>query len=351
MPSHPGGGPLRILRAVSSALTGPGALPDRLTAAVGHLVPELADRSEVRLLGEATLPAPAPCVLEVPLAGDDGAPLGSLRLVRLAAGAAFAEPDRELVAEVAGRLAAAIQLEALRAGAAELASTHDEFLATMSHELRTPLNVVVGWVELLRLGKLAPDKQARALEIIDRNARVQARLMDDLLDASRMLAGRIRVEPRPLPIADLVGEAVEALRPHAADSGVALEVQLAGSPVLRADPERISQILHNLVGNAIKFTPAGGRVEVSLRVDATNAVLAVSDTGSGISADLLPLIFERFFQGERKRLGKTRGLGLGLFIARHLARLHGGDILAESDGPGRGARFTVRLPLAGPPHT
>ena len=340
---------IRAVGRAVEALRGAAPLQDRLAAAAAALVPALAERAEVEILGAPAGPAVSGANggwTEIPLITPGGRPVGVLRL-----GGRAGDPPAVLVelAELAAaHMASAVELAGLRAGAEDGARAHDDFLATLSHELRTPLNVVVGWVDLLRRGQLPPEKHGRALELIDRNARVQTRLMDDLLDVSRMMAGRLRLEPRTISGAELVRGAVEALRPQAAEVDLTIDLRVEADPELRADPERLGQILHNLVGNAIKFTPAGGRIEVALAVAGADALISVTDTGQGIAPDLLPHLFDRFVQGERKRLGRTRGLGLGLFIARHLARMHGGDVTAESQGPGQGARFTVRLPLAGP---
>jgi len=334
----------RLLGELTAVLRAAAPLDERLRAACALLVPALADAAEVLPALAAPPPAGGAAAVDLPLGGHGGEPLGALRLVRGAARGPLGGAERELAEEAAARIAAAVEVDHLRARVEELARNQDELLATLSHELRTPLNVVVGWVDLLRRDQLPQEKHARALELIDRNARVQSRLMDDLLDASRMLAGRVRVEPRPLTSGELVLEAVEALRPQAAEAGVALEVRIEAQPTVQADPERLSQVLHNLIGNAVKFTPSGGRVEVSLTAQGGHALIQVADTGAGIAPELLPRVFDRFVQGERRRLGKTRGLGLGLYIARHLVRLHGGDIEVASEGPGRGARFTVRLP-------
>ena len=340
---------IRAVGRAVEALRSAAPLEDRLAVAAAALVPALAERAEVKILPDPAGPAVRDARdgwTEIPLIAAGGQAVGLLRV-----GGRAGDPPAVLLqlAELAAaHMASAVELASLRAGAEDGARAHDEFLATLSHELRTPLNVVVGWVDLLRRGKLPPEKHDRALELIDRNARVQTRLMDDLLDVSRMMAGRLRLEARALPGGELVRGAVEALRPQAEEVGLTIDLRIEAEPELRADPERVSQILHNLLGNAVKFTPAGGRIEVALAVAGADAVITVTDTGPGIAPELLPHLFDRFVQGERKRLGRTRGLGLGLFIARHLARMHGGDVTAESEGPGKGARFTVRLPLAGP---
>ena len=235
----------------------------------------------------------------------------------------------------------------LRAEELEQANrTKDEFLATLSHELRTPLTAILGWSRLLRARQFDEAGQERAVEVIERNAEAQAKLIDDLLDVSRIITGKLRLEAQPVALASVVETVVNALRPSAEAKGLRLEpsVDPATDPVT-GDPNRLRQIVTNLLSNAIKFTPEGGRVEVRLgRADA-HARLTVRDTGAGIRAEDLPYIFERFRQADSTNTRTHSGLGLGLAIARHLVELHGGTIHAESQGEGQGAAFTVELPL------
>jgi signal transduction histidine kinase/CheY-like chemotaxis protein len=233
-----------------------------------------------------------------------------------------------------------------RADAEEANRTKDEFLAILSHELRTPLNAMLGWVHLLRGGKLDGPTTARGLDVLERNTRAQARLIDDLLDVSRIVTGKLLVEARPVELADVAAAAVDAVRPAAAARGVSLNVQLdpAGGPV-RGDATRLQQVAWNLLSNAVKFTPAGGRVEVRLLRADSHAELVVSDNGQGISSALLPFVFDRFRQGDSSSTRRHGGLGLGLAIVRHLVELHGGAVTAESAGETRGATFRVRLPI------
>jgi PAS domain S-box-containing protein len=235
----------------------------------------------------------------------------------------------------------------LRAEELEQANrTKDEFLATLSHELRTPLTAILGWSRLLRGRQFDEAGRERAVEIIERNAEAQAKLIEDLLDVSRIITGKLRLEVQPVVLAPLVETVVNALRPSAEAKRLRLDPALdpATGPVT-GDPNRLRQIVTNLLSNAIKFTPEGGRVEVRLgRADA-HARLTVLDTGAGIRAEDLPHIFERFRQADSTNTRTHSGLGLGLAIARHLVELHGGTIRAESEGEGRGAAFTVELPL------
>jgi signal transduction histidine kinase/CheY-like chemotaxis protein len=225
----------------------------------------------------------------------------------------------------------------------------DEFLALLSHELRAPLSAMLGWVRSLRSGRLDPERSTHALEVIERNMALQARLIEDLLDVSRTIAGKLHLEPRPVAIRDVAEAAIEALRPAASAKHVHLQSTLGSEPAMvRGDSIRLQQALGNLLSNAVKFTPGGGRIEVSLTHADGHVRLQVRDTGQGIGADLLPHLFERFRQGESSITRPHAGLGLGLALTRYLVELHGGTIRAESPGPGQGATFTVLLP-AGPP--
>lgn len=234
--------------------------------------------------------------------------------------------------------------DAERAGRAK-----DEFLALVSHELRSPLGVVASWLPMLRRDE-RPDLRNRAVTVIHRNVSLLARLIGDLLDASRIVSGKLELERTLVEFAELVCTAVEALQPSAADRGVELHFRADTAEIyVDGDVERLDQIVHNLVENAIKFTPAGGRIDVDVEARDGRVALAVRDTGQGIAAELLPTVFSRFRQGVGGPRGAARGLGLGLGIVRHLAELHGGGAEAESEGPGRGTRVRVELPLASEP--
>jgi PAS domain S-box-containing protein len=222
----------------------------------------------------------------------------------------------------------------------------DEFLATVSHELRTPLNAILGWATILRRGIAGKGSESSAVETIERNARSQAQLIEDLLDVSRITSGKLRLEVGPADLISVIKSAIESIR-HAAD---AKEIQLqmildpAVSPY-HGDAGRLQQVIWNLLSNAVKFTPKGGLVQVRLDRADSKAAIMVSDTGEGISPDFLPYVFDRFQQADGSITRKHGGLGLGLAIARHIIEMHGGTITAESAGPGKGARFTVSLPL------
>jgi PAS domain S-box-containing protein len=222
----------------------------------------------------------------------------------------------------------------------------NEFLATLSHELRTPLNAILGWARLLRGGGLDRGKHDGALATIERNAMAQARLIDDLLDLARIVSGKLALEVRPVDLGDIVMSAVESIRPQAEAKEIALsyDVDRSVGPFV-GDKSRLGQVLWNLVTNAVKFTPQQGRVHVALTRRNGEAVITVRDTGSGIDPTLVPVIFDRFRQGETGTARRHGGLGLGLAIARRLVELHGGTIEARSPGRGKGATLTVRLPL------
>jgi PAS domain S-box-containing protein len=238
--------------------------------------------------------------------------------------------------------------DSLRSRADDLAAANrakEDFLATLSHELRTPLNAMLGWTRLLRMGKLDAGARSRALETIERNAHVQEQLIADILDVSRIVTGRLRLDLRPIDLAPVIDAAIDTLQPSAAAKGVDLSCTLAGVGKVLGDPDRLQQVVWNLLSNAIKFTPAGGHVSISLTRARTSAVIAVTDTGEGISPSLLPHVFDRFTQGDSSVTRMHGGLGLGLSIVRHLVELHGGEVWAHSEGPGHGATVSVSLPL------
>jgi signal transduction histidine kinase len=226
----------------------------------------------------------------------------------------------------------------------------DQFLATLSHELRTPLNAVLGWVTMLRTGAVRDDRREHALEVVERNARAQAQLIEDLLDTSRILMGKMRVDMRPLPIVPAVLAVLDSVRPTADAKGIHLhgpELRDLGPATIAADPGRFEQIVSNLLSNAIKFTPPGGDVWLNVRCETEQLRLSVRDTGVGIDADFLPHVFDRFRQADGSTTRTHAGIGVGLAIVRHLVEAHGGFIETHSDGPNRGAEFVVMLPLSG----
>ncbi|AUX41619.1 two-component hybrid sensor and regulator [Sorangium cellulosum] len=239
--------------------------------------------------------------------------------------------------------------QAARREAEAASQLKDEFLATMSHELRTPLTAVLGWIRMLRTGKLSEDRREKALETVERNAQAQAQLVDDLLDISRIMAGKLRLDVQPIELAAVMEAALEVVRPAADAKGVRLEPLLdPGVGAVSGDAGRLQQVVWNLLSNAVKFTSRGGVVRVRLeRVDAS-AEVVVSDTGQGIDPAFLPYVFEQFRQADSGTTRKHGGLGLGLTIVKSLVEMHGGTAHATSEGRGRGATFTVRLPLTAP---
>ena len=246
-----------------------------------------------------------------------------------------AEDERE--ARIASERAA-------RAEAERASRLKDDFLATLSHELRTPLNAILGWSQILRRSRRGPEDIEKGLEIIERNTRLQVQLISDLLDISRVVSGKIRLDLAAVDLRATLKAAVDTLRPTAEAKGVHLEEAL--EPVTsRGDPARLQQVAWNLLSNAIKFTPRGGHIHVTLARAGERAVFRVRDTGQGISPDFLPCIFERFRQADPSAARRHGGLGIGLAVVHHIVELHGGRVSASSDGEGRGAIFVVELPL------
>jgi signal transduction histidine kinase len=221
----------------------------------------------------------------------------------------------------------------------------DEFLATMSHELRTPLNAIMGWAFMLQQGQVAPKDQAHAYEVIARNARAQTTLIEDLLDVSRATAGRLTLNRRELDITALLKAAGDSLEPAARAQQLSIRCDLPPDlGTMHADPVRLQQIVLNLLSNAVKFTPAGGEITLTASGTRDSVTFVVCDTGTGIAAEALPLVFERFWQADRSTTRAHSGVGLGLTICRHLVELHGGTIDASSAGEGQGTTIRVRLP-------
>ena len=264
----------------------------------------------------------------------------------------FTDRDEDILLQLADHAAIAIRNAQLLAreqqarSEAEAANRmKDQFLATLSHELRTPLNAVLGWAVTLRSARLDEASAARALEAIERNARAQSQLIEDLLDISRIVTGKLRLDLRPVDPAAVVENALDAVRPAAHAKGLAIHSVLdpQAGPV-SGDPDRLQQVVWNLVSNAVKFTPSGGRVDVRLQRAGDHVEIVVADTGRGIPADLLPHIFDRFRQADGESSRAQTGLGIGLALVKHLVELHGGGVEARSPGPGAGATFTVRLP-------
>ena len=286
-----------------------------------------------------------------PIKGPNGEIVGASKIARditeqrqarKALDAAYAEAER------ARREAeqAAAEKERLYRQAEESSRLKEEFLATISHELRTPLSAILGWTRMLRLGQLSAEEHAKALDTIERNARAQAQLIDDLLDVSRIVTGKLRMDVRPSDPTSFIDAAVEAVRPAAEAKGVRLQkVMDSGTVAIPGDPVRLQQVVWNLLSNAIKFTPRGGHVQIRSERVNSHLEIVVSDTGQGIASDFLPHVFDRFRQADQKTSRQHGGMGLGLAIVRHLVELHGGTVRASSAGVGQGATFTVQLPI------
>jgi PAS domain S-box-containing protein len=251
--------------------------------------------------------------------------------------------DRKRTAEELAR--SLVRERELRAEAEAAGRAKDEFLAILSHELRTPMNAILGWVTVLRSEATSPELTAKAIDIIHRNVMAQNQLIADLLDVSRIVSGKLAVEKRPIDPLEAADAAVETVRAAAEARGVTLRANRSMGMAVMGDPHRLHQILTNLLANAVKFTPSGGEVTVSVARSGAQAQITVADTGEGIDAAFLPHVFERFRQADASHTRRYRGLGLGLAIARFLTEEHGGTIDAASPGPGEGATFTVRLPL------
>ena len=245
--------------------------------------------------------------------------------------------------------AAKEEAERARAEAEAANRMKDQFLATLSHELRGPIHAIAGWTQILRSGQLDAAKRARALDVIDRNAQAQAQLIGDLLDISSIISGKLRLDTRPSYPVESVEAALAAVLPAAEAKEVHVERSLdAGAGPVLADPDRLQQVVFNLLGNAVKFTPPGGWVEVRLEEEGGEVRIQVRDSGEGIDPELLPHVFDSFWQADASTTRRQRGLGLGLAIVRQIVELHGGGVAAASPGKGQGAVFTVSLPLLHP---
>ncbi len=284
--------------------------------------------------------------LAAPLTGRDGRPFGLLHVLDRADGD-FGPDDASALTQLAQMSSIAIE-NAVNAEAREANRMKDEFLTTLSHELRTPLAAIVGWTRLLRTGRLDAPRTVQALEVIERNVASQAKLIDDLLDVSRIITGKLRLSVRRGSLSSVVAAAMDSMRPAADGKQIELRFEnavAAGEDEMVGDPDRLQQIFWNLISNSIKFTPAHGRVVIELRrSDAPGYEVEVTDTGQGMSRDFLRHAFDRFRQADSSVTRAHGGLGIGLAIARHLTELHGGSISAESAGPGLGSRFLIRLP-------
>lgn len=310
---------------------------------------------------------PVTSYLAVPVVSRSGEVLGGLFFGHPAPNI-FTERDEVVVAGLASQAAvamdnarlyetakraraeaenAAAEKERLYRQAEESSRLKEEFLATISHELRTPLSAILGWARMLRMGTLSEENAAKALDTIERNARAQAQLVDDLLDVSRIITGKLRMDVQPADPNSFIDAAVEAVRPAAEAKGVRVQKVIdTGAISIPGDPVRLQQVVWNLLSNAIKFTPRGGRVQIRSERVNSHLEIVVSDTGQGISEDFLPHVFDRFRQADQKTSRQHGGMGLGLAIVRHLVEMHGGTVRAMSDGEGQGSTFTVMLPIS-----
>ncbi len=278
--------------------------------------------------------------------------VGAISLVYADSNRRYDANDVGLAEELGRRAGAALENAQLYAqaqdaakAAEEASRAKDEFLAMVSHELRTPLSAIMGWADLLR-DQVTDPALAKPLEVIHRNAHAQVRIIDDVLDVSRVITGKFHIEPRPVDLVAITRQAIEVVRP----SALARRIEIVPPPttsshVLVVDPERIQQVVWNLLSNAVKFTDPGGKVEVGIRQEGTSLVLTVSDTGRGIAPEFLPHVFERFRQADSSITRRVGGLGLGLALVRHIVELHGGQVSVKSAGLGKGATFEISLPI------
>jgi PAS domain S-box-containing protein len=272
-----------------------------------------------------------------PIRDVDGRPVGAVLVFRDISGKRRAERKRDSLLE--------LEQEARRE-AERLNRVRDEFLAVVSHELRTPLTAIAGWSELLKSGPWDEERVRKGLEIIARNARSQTQLIDDILDVSRIIAGKVRVTRKPVLVRSVIEAALDTVRPVAETKDIHVEVTIAPDvDTLLGDEARLQQVVWNLLSNAVKFTPKGGRVDVGVEQVENHVVVSVTDTGQGISPAFLPVIFDRFRQADSSAARAQKGLGLGLAIVRYLVDLHAGTAHAESEGEGRGSKFVVRIPI------
>jgi PAS domain S-box-containing protein len=283
------------------------------------------------------------CFVSVPMTSQ-GRTFGVITFLGTGNRTLFEPQDVALAEELARRAALAVDNARLYRSAQEANRAKDEFLANLSHELRTPMTAILGWAHLLQLGDLEPDQVDLGLRTIRQSGEAQAKLIDDLLDVSRIVTGKLHLSPVPVDLTAILQNAVAAIRPAADAKKQRLEIELAGGPVtVLGDASRLQQVFWNLLSNAVKFTPAGGVVRLMAAESGGDVAVTVQDSGEGIAAEFLPLVFERFRQAATFQRGRT-GLGLGLAIAKELIELHGGSIAASSAGFGRGATFTVSLP-------
>ncbi len=365
----------RLLAAATRVLATSVDYEDTLAALPRTLVPRFADWASVHLgngdghhrVAAAGADDLSPDGGQIADAIAEGVPVREARLLLLPlrAGAstigvmAYATRDRyfdvqalAFAAELADRIALTIDRARLFRDLQRANRVKDEFLATLSHELRTPLNAVLGWTRMLRRGTVPPDRTPAILETIERNAAAQMQLVEELLDLSAMAGGSLQLNVTRVDLRELIGGAVETVRPAADAKGLRVKVTMTDSvKEIAGDLARLRQVLWNLLANAVKFTPAGGEIDVTIVDGPADVEITVRDTGPGIPPDFLPLVFEPFRQADSSSTRSAGGLGLGLAIVRHIVEAHGGTVTAGSDGPDRGSIFSVRLPAGRPPES
>ncbi|HEY0408411.1 MAG TPA: PAS domain S-box protein, partial [Pyrinomonadaceae bacterium] len=327
-------GPAQVIRTGRSELYTD--IPEALLMTAAHDAEHLAILRQLGLKSAMTVPMTV-----------QGRTLGAISFVSTESDRRYGPDDLALAEDLARRAALAIDNARLYREAQEANRIKDEFLATLSHELRTPLTAVLGWAKLLSSGQLDAETSTRALDTIQRNARAQQQIIEDILDVSRIITGKIRLEVAPVELASVIESAMEAVRPAADAKAIRLEAELDKEiGLVMGDPARLQQVIWNLLSNAVKFTPHGGRIELRLRESDAHAEIVVTDTGEGIKAEFLPFVFDRFRQADGSTTRVHGGLGLGLAIVRHLVELHGGTVKAMSEGEGQGASFIIALPLS-----
>ena len=307
---------------------------------------ELRDHADWLIVRDVEIPPIKGGILAAPLTGRDGNNLGVIYLSDRVEGDFFTAADEAVLVQLAQMASIAIE-NTLYAEEREANRIKDEFLSTLSHELRTPLNAILGWTQLLRMGKPSDAELARGLDVIERNVRAQTKLIEDLLDVSRITTGKLRLNVRPMSLAPVVEAAADAVRPAAAAKNIRVDVDTAGhSDQISGDPDRLQQVVWNLLSNAVKFTPTGGQIRVVLDRVEGQAQIRVTDSGQGIDPKFLPYVFDRFRQADSSSTRSHSGLGIGLTIVRHIVELHGGTVRAESRGEGTGATFVANLPVS-----
>jgi signal transduction histidine kinase/response regulator RpfG family c-di-GMP phosphodiesterase len=305
---------------------------------------ELRAHPDWEIVSNLSIPQITGGMLAAPLCGRDGSNLGVIYVTDPNDGA-FTSDDEALLMQLAQMGSIAIE-NTIYSQEREANRAKDEFLATLSHELRTPLNAILGWTELMKYEQMGQEV-SHAFEVIDRSARAQAKLIEDLLEVSRITSGKLQIAPRQINLQPVIQAAMDAVRPSAEAKPVQLQCDLQYLPELSGDPDRLQQVIWNLLSNAVKFTPAGGTITVQAAPDADTGsiVVTVRDDGQGIRPDFLPHVFERFRQADSSSTRRHGGLGIGLTIVRHIVQLHGGTVAVASEGVGKGSAFTFTLPI------